>query len=107
MTLKDKKTLDSAGFDGTKIGVVKATTTAVALKKLIQDTSTNAEIVLFNSAKDGLENLPEKGFPYTMQWSNLMRHQSENISYRNRSAVRHIFRIENDPAGPGTHAACH
>mgnify|MGYP002066845417 CR=1 FL=1 len=70
MTLKDKKTLDSAGFDGTKIGVVKATTTEAALKKLIQDTSTNAEIVLFNSAKDGLENLPEKGFPYTMQWSN-------------------------------------
>ena len=60
MTLKDNKTLDSAGFDGTKIGVVKATTTAVALKKLIQETSTNAEVVLFNSAKEGIEALRQK-----------------------------------------------
>ena len=60
MTLKDNKTLDSAGFDGTKIGVVKATTTAVALKKLIQETSTNAEIVLFNSAKESIEALRKK-----------------------------------------------
>jgi ABC-type amino acid transport substrate-binding protein len=52
MTLKDNKTLDSAGFDGTKIGVVKATTTAVA--------STNAEIVLFNSAKESIEALRKK-----------------------------------------------
>ena len=60
MTLKDNKTLDSAGFDGTKIGVVKATTTEVALKKLIQDTSTNAEIVLFNSAKESIEALRKR-----------------------------------------------
>jgi len=60
MTLKDNKTLDSAGFDGTKIGVVKATTTAVALKKLIQETSTNAEIILFNSAKESIEALRKK-----------------------------------------------
>ena len=60
MTLKDNKTLDSAGFDGTKIGVVKATTTAVALKKLIRDTSTNAEVVLFNSAKESIEALRKK-----------------------------------------------
>ena len=60
MTLKDNKTLDSAGFDGTKIGVVKATTTAVALKKLIQETSTNAEVVLFNSAKESIEALRQK-----------------------------------------------
>ncbi|MGD8991359.1 MAG: amino acid ABC transporter substrate-binding protein [Desulfobacterales bacterium] len=60
MTLKDDKTLDSAGFDGTKIGVVKATTTAVALKKLIQDTSTNAEVVLFNSAKEGIDALRKR-----------------------------------------------
>jgi hypothetical protein len=26
-----------------------------------------------------LANLPEKGYPYSMQWSNLMQHQSENI----------------------------
>jgi ABC-type amino acid transport substrate-binding protein len=60
MTLKDNKTLDSAGFDGTTIGVVKATTTAIALKKLIQETSTNAEIVLFNSAKESIEALRQK-----------------------------------------------
>ena len=60
MTLKDNKTLDSAGFDGTKIGVVKATTTEAALKKLIQDTSTNAEIVLFNSAKESIDALRKK-----------------------------------------------
>ena len=60
MTLKDNKALDSAGFDGTTIGVVKATTTAVALKKLIQETSTNAEIVLFNSAKESIDALRKK-----------------------------------------------
>jgi glutamate/aspartate transport system substrate-binding protein len=60
MTLKDNKTLDSAGFDGKKIGVVKATTTAVALEKLIQETSTNAEVVLFNSAKESIEALRKK-----------------------------------------------
>ena len=60
MTLRDNKTLDTAGFDGTKIGVVKATTTEVALKKLIQDTSTNAEIVLLNSAKESIDALRKK-----------------------------------------------
>ena len=60
MTLKDNKTLDSAGFDGTKIGVVKATTTAAALEKLIQETSTTAEVVLFNSAKESIEALRKK-----------------------------------------------
>ncbi len=60
MTLKQNKTIDSTGFDGAKIGVVKATTTEVALKKLIQETSTDADIVLFNSAKEGIEALREK-----------------------------------------------
>ena len=60
MTLKDNKTLDSAGFDGTKIGVVKATTTAVALEKLIRETSTDAEVVLFNSAKESIDALRKK-----------------------------------------------
>ncbi len=60
MTLKDNKTLDSTGFDGTKIGVVKATTTAVALEKLIRETSTDAEVVLFNSAKESIDALREK-----------------------------------------------
>ena len=60
MTLKDNRTLDSAGFDGTKIGVVKATTTADALTKLIEETSTDAQVVLFNSAKEGIDALREK-----------------------------------------------
>jgi ABC-type amino acid transport substrate-binding protein len=60
MTLKDNKAIDSAGFDGTTIGVVKATTTAVALEKLIRETSTDAEIVLFNSAKESIDALRKK-----------------------------------------------
>ena len=65
MTLKDNKDRDSAGsdekkFDGKKIGVVRNTTTAVALKKLIRETSTDAEVVLFNSAKDGIDALRKK-----------------------------------------------
>ena len=60
MTLKDNKGRDSAGFAGKKIGVVKATTTAVALKKLIRETSTDAEVVLFNSAKESIDALRKK-----------------------------------------------
>ena len=60
MTLKDDKADDSDGFEGKKIGVVKATTTAVALKKLFQDTSTDAEVVLFDSATEGVEALRKK-----------------------------------------------
>jgi len=60
MTLKDNKANDSDGFDGMKIGVVKATTTAVELKKLFQDTSIDAEVVLFNSAKEGIDALRKK-----------------------------------------------
>ena len=60
MTLKDNKADESDGFDGKKIGVVKATTTAVALKKLFQDTSTHAEVVLFDSAKEGIDALRKK-----------------------------------------------
>ena len=60
MTLKDSKARDSAGFDGKKIGVVKDTTTAVVLKELIQETSTDAEVVLFHSAKEGINALRKK-----------------------------------------------
>ncbi len=60
MTLKDNKAFDSGGFSGKKIGVVKATTTAASLKKLIQDTSTDAEVVLLNSAQEGIEALRKK-----------------------------------------------
>jgi len=60
MTLRDNKARDSAGFDGKKIGVLKATTTAVVLKKLIRETSTDAEVVLFNSTKEGIDALQKK-----------------------------------------------
>ncbi len=60
MGLKENKMLDSAGFDGTKIGVVEATTTEVTLKQLIRETSTDAEIVLFNSANEGIDALRKK-----------------------------------------------
>jgi len=60
MTLKDNKKLDSAGLAGTIIGVVQATTTEVILRKLLQDTSTDAEIMLFDSADDGIQALREK-----------------------------------------------
>ena len=59
MTLKDNKAFDS-GLDGTKIGVVKGTTTAAELKKLIRETSTSAEIVRFNSTKESIEALRQK-----------------------------------------------
>ena len=60
MTLKGDTADDSDGFEGKKIGVVKATTTAAALQKLFQDTSTNAEVVLFDSATEGIEALRKK-----------------------------------------------
>ena len=59
MTLKDNKAFDS-GLDGTKIGVVKGTTTAAELKKLIRETLTSAEIVRFNSTKESIEALRQK-----------------------------------------------
>ena len=59
MTLKDNKAFDS-GLDGTKIGVVKGTTTAAELKKLIRETSTSAEIVRFNSTKESIDALRQK-----------------------------------------------
>ncbi|KPK26998.1 MAG: hypothetical protein AMK69_11195 [Nitrospira bacterium SG8_3] len=60
MTLKDNKAPDSAGFAGKKIGVTKDTTTAVLLKELIRDTSADAKVVLFNSAKEGIDALQKK-----------------------------------------------
>lgn len=60
MTLSGNTALDTRGFDGTRIGVVKATTTAVVLKELIQETGTNAEIVLFNSTKESIDALRQK-----------------------------------------------
>ena len=60
MTLRDNKAGNSAGFDGKTIGVVKGTTTAVALKELIRETSTNAKVLLFTSAKEGIDALRKR-----------------------------------------------
>lgn len=59
MTLKENGARDS-GFAGKRIGVVKGTTTAIALKELLRETSTHAEVVLCNSAKEGLDALRKK-----------------------------------------------
>ena len=58
MTLKGSKAGND--FSGKKIGVTKGTTTASALKKLLQETKTNADIVLLNSAAEGLKALEKK-----------------------------------------------
>jgi glutamate/aspartate transport system substrate-binding protein len=60
MTLRNNKQPDSTGFAGKKIGVVNDTTTAVALKMLIQETSPDTKIVLFNSTKEGINALRKK-----------------------------------------------
>ena len=60
MTLENNKNRDASGFNGKKIGVVKGTTTAVSLKNLLHETSTKAEIVLFNSAEEGVDALQRK-----------------------------------------------
>ena len=60
MTLQNNKNRDSSGFKGKKIGVVKDTTTAISLKNLLQETSTKAEIVFFNSAEEGVNALRKK-----------------------------------------------
>ncbi len=58
MTLKGKKI--RGDFGGKKIGVVKGTTTIDALKELFLETSTDAEIVLFNSTTEGLKALKKE-----------------------------------------------
>jgi len=60
MTLRDIENRDSSGFSGKNIGVVKNTTTAISLKNLLQETSTKAEIVFFDSVKDGVDALRKK-----------------------------------------------
>jgi glutamate/aspartate transport system substrate-binding protein len=55
MTLKDTNIINN--FDGKKIGVVKGTTTYLALKELFQDPEINAEIVLVDTTADGLDIL--------------------------------------------------
>lgn len=60
MTLRDNKSIDSEGLNGKKIGVVKATTTATAFKKLIRETSTDAKIILYDSTKESVDALINK-----------------------------------------------
>lgn len=55
MALKGKKIRNN--FDGKKIGVVKGTTTAVALKQLFDETQINADIVMLNTTAEGVELL--------------------------------------------------
>lgn len=55
MALKGRKIRNN--FDGKKVGVVKGTTTAVAIKKLFQETETNVDFVLMDSSADALDAL--------------------------------------------------
>jgi len=48
------------GFNGKKIGVIRDSTTFDALQQLLKETETQAEIVLFNSAKAGADALRKK-----------------------------------------------
>lgn len=57
MTLKGKKLRNN--FSGKKIGVVKDTTTVVALKDLFADTDTGAKIVTFNTTNEALAALDQ------------------------------------------------
>lgn len=57
MALKGRKVKNN--FAGKKIGVVKGTTTATALKNLLQETGTAADIVLVNSTGEGFDDLME------------------------------------------------
>ncbi len=47
-------------FTGKKLGVVKGTTTAVELDKMLKETGAQAEVVLLDSAAVGLEKLRDK-----------------------------------------------
>jgi ABC-type amino acid transport substrate-binding protein len=58
MTLTGTKLMNN--FNGKRIGVVKGTTTAVALRELFAETKTEAEILLFHSTAEALVGL-EKG----------------------------------------------
>ncbi len=55
MTLKSTRIRNN--FSGKKIGVVKGTTTAVALKELFLDTQIDAHIVLLHTTAEGLKAL--------------------------------------------------
>jgi ABC-type amino acid transport substrate-binding protein len=58
MTVKGKKI--RGNFTGKKIGVVRGTTTAIELKKLFDETKTDANIVFLNSTVEGLNALEKE-----------------------------------------------
>lgn len=55
MALKETKIRNN--FDGKKVGVINATTTADELKKLLKETQTKTDIVLLNSSEEALDGL--------------------------------------------------
>ena len=55
MTLKGRKIKNN--FDGKKIGVVKSTTTAATLEKMLKETKAQAEVVRLDSTAAGLKAL--------------------------------------------------
>lgn len=59
MTLDESKARNT-GFAGKKIGVVKSSTTVAALQEIMKETATKAEVVLFDSAQEGLDALRSK-----------------------------------------------
>jgi len=58
MTLKGNDIRNN--FKGKKLGVVKGTTTEVSLKKMLQETGTEADVVLLDSAAAGIKSLKSK-----------------------------------------------
>jgi ABC-type amino acid transport substrate-binding protein len=58
MTLKDSPIMNN--FAGKKIGVVKGTTTADSLKELFKETGVAADIVMFNTIREGVAALEER-----------------------------------------------
>jgi ABC-type amino acid transport substrate-binding protein len=57
MTLRGKQINDTGALNGKKVGVVKGTTTAGALKELLAKTLTMAVIASYDTAGEGLEAL--------------------------------------------------
>jgi ABC-type amino acid transport substrate-binding protein len=95
MTLKDNTASDSAGFAGKKIGVVKDTTTAVVLKELIQNTSADAKIVLFDSSKEGMNALHKKKIDaFSSDQITLIGIASESQNPRNFVIHHNVFSFE-------------
>jgi len=60
MTMAGKEIRDVSGFTGKKIGVNRATTTETVLRKMLKETLTDAEVVLFPSSAEGVAAL-ERG----------------------------------------------